>query len=294
MLTVTNLLMQNDLGPGDVVYIDTGVYSNYTITFLALNSGTIDNPIVVQGSTNSAMGGTVIDRGGSVEGLAFLGGNACYLKNLIIRNASPCVRIGKFGTARSDDITFEGVVMESLSGATDGVLIDYNGGKNSVFRRSVVRGGRRGIGAYGGASSGHVVDGCVLLNCESSIFGAALFAVSNSIMTGGLTAFESSPFVGNIPRSGDYNVFWNIGLGNGSEWATLSDFQQSKQMFWQSIVGHPMFVDEGGGDFHPKSVMGRYDSDAVQWMTDAVHSVVIDCGDRGRLWGMSRLQMAGL
>ncbi|RLI72431.1 hypothetical protein DRO97_08900 [Archaeoglobales archaeon] len=66
-----------------------------------------------------------------------------------------------------------------------------------------------------------------------------------------------------------YNNIYNAGLGNYNNTpASIGD-----------ISANPLFVDPVNGDFHLKSVAGRYDPSTGTWVSDSVTSPCIDAGN---------------
>ena len=61
--TLANVIGTCNLQPGDVVFLDTGSYAPLVISNTVV--GTSGNPVVIQGSTNAAGGGTVFLATGS-------------------------------------------------------------------------------------------------------------------------------------------------------------------------------------------------------------------------------------
>lgn len=64
-----------------------------------------------------------------------------------------------------------------------------------------------------------------------------------------------------------------------------------------NLAGDPLFADAANGDFHLKSVVGRWDPAANQglgaWVADAVHSPCINAGDPVSAWGNESVPNGG-
>ena len=65
----------------------------------------------------------------------------------------------------------------------------------------------------------------------------------------------------------------------GSSYSKLTDYQKAGNGEWHSTAADLELANPAELDFHPKSVMGRYDAMAGNWVTDTVQSVAIDFGD---------------
>lgn len=260
-LTLTNLLASYSLSAGDVVYIDTGLYTNYTtaITF----SGSTTNPITFQGSTNLAAGGTVFDRGSaSADVITLSSANGLHFRDLVVRG-------GRYGV----------YLVNCLLGDTFTRVFAIN---NSV-------------GFKGGNASNHRFDRCAAVNnttgfdafnnaivWEGGVMWSNVYAfrqtytntvaISNSIIVGG-TAFER------IPQFADFNIYYQALLGAGLK--SLSDLQHKANNSYQSTFGDPHLANPAGLDMHLRSLVGRFTlAGGVE--TDAVHSIAIDLGDPSR------------
>jgi hypothetical protein len=91
-----NSVLTNSFLPGDVIYVDTGTYGSGTVISNAV-AGTNGNPVVIQGSTNYALGGSTFTGSGAnltvrgsylnVTDLRLLGGT----EGLTLNGARYCV-----------------------------------------------------------------------------------------------------------------------------------------------------------------------------------------------------------
>ncbi len=92
MADLNSLLAKYDLEGGDVVYVDTGLYTPSVPWRIsqADSAGTLaTNPVVFQGSTNSLVNGTVIDRNFQSGGVGIQADYAIGIKlrNFAVSNA---------------------------------------------------------------------------------------------------------------------------------------------------------------------------------------------------------------
>ena len=247
---------------GDVVYVDTGTYSGQTVTFTAADSGTDDNHRVrIVGSPAR----TVFDRGNTtldvfmMEGISYLA-----LEELVLRN-------GRFGIqvrTASGDLRLERV---SLTGNKSGFNADartqvaFTGGR-------IVNNSQLGVYIrYDGAR--FQIDNSVLWGNPMALSApGGSFTVSNSVIGGSAQVFDRGI------AEGDYNVLWN-NTALGASLATLADLQVAGMGWEHSFAADPLFNDADNGDFHPKSVTGRYNPASGKFAQDSVHSPLIDAGD---------------
>ena len=266
LTSVNDLLGKYVLGSGDVIYVDTGVYSN-RIDVTGNDSGSgVSGWMTIQGSTNTAAGGTVLVADGD-NALYLNGAVNIRVRDLRLRNSSRGVSI-----YRSSGIELEGVLAYNNSGHGYEVDNSYVTMKRCVAAWN---------STYGLSLFGHGV------TCENCVFwenGNGVYAyedeatIRNSLIrqtAGGAYAWHH----GSI--QGDYNVFDLIGPATvaGSGYSKLSDWQKAVNGEWHSTVASVDLANPAGLDFHPKSVEGRYDMLSGTWVTDAVQSACIDFGD---------------
>ena len=93
LLSLTNLLATYVINPGDKVFIDTGVYSNYSVGIGVNDDGNSSSNVFFIGSTNIAAGGSVLARNNSVADGIVLSGHYIQIENLTIKGARDGVRI---------------------------------------------------------------------------------------------------------------------------------------------------------------------------------------------------------
>lgn len=260
-LTVTNLVATYSLVAGDTVYIDTGLYTNYTAVFST--SGSAGNPFRIIGSTNLSAGGSVFDRKSTSANVLQIAGSFVEVRNLTLRG-------GQYGV----------LVSGGMSNLFDSVTSVSNNSHGFYFQNPLSHQALRSVSAFNGGN-GIIISGLgpvfwdygvVWSNASAAFSLAGTLSLSNSVIVGG-TAFASVLPI--LPGS-DYNVFWNTILGRYDD---LSDAVRRDGLFLRSTFASPEFANPSGLDFRPKSVIGRYDPVGMTWVTDAVHSVLIDFAD---------------
>jgi len=92
------------------------------------------------------------------------------------------------------------------------------------------------------------------------------FCIENQ---GGVTISDYNLFV---PRNGAW-----FGNANDGYWERLLYWQRNSGQDSNSLAANPVLADEANGDYHLRSVVGRW-SNGV-WVIDATHSPAIDAGD---------------
>ncbi|HMP74713.1 MAG TPA: right-handed parallel beta-helix repeat-containing protein [Kiritimatiellia bacterium] len=283
--TLTNLIATIDLEPGDVVYIDTGLYRNSGIPQIGVpDSGSTTNPVILQFSTNHAAGGSVLDRiapGLASHGIHFLPGAAFIeVRNVVITNA--------FSGIRVDSAT--GIV---IRGATIHGMRDSGVRLFAAVSSVVDR-----VAAYNNASNGiHLSNASDLRVSRSVLWGnrSAQARVENGWMS-----VTNSAFITMLPAAPIYrvsattNVFANHNAyfaQSNSSMAEIASIPEgldslSAWQFWtgqdaRSRDGDPLFADPAAGDFHlrTQTPAGRFDPATGLWVSDAETSPLIDVGD---------------
>ena len=274
--TVTNLLASYTLTAGDVVYIDTGLHTNYTVTVNV--SGAPGNPIRFIGSTNRTAGGTVFNRtntsfdvwslsgAGNVEitdislrggrdGIVMNNSPSVRLERLEIRNNS---RFGVYALANSHNL----FLLNSVMALNGDYQVQLQASTNGMIASSVLWGN---LGILHRQSPG-------------------IAYVSNSVLrASGLGNFvyrRESAVLGN------HNVYV---LDNDAALASLStsgsdaiprlyDWQTTYASDSHSTVLDPLFANPAAFDFHERSQFGRFLNGS--FTNDNVTSPLIDFGPR--------------
>lgn len=268
-LTIEDILSVYDLGAGDTIYVDTGVYPvTNSIVFTAQHQGSTNGWVTVQGSTNEAAGGTVLQRiNSAAHVVSITNADFVSLRDLTVDKGSYGVNIGGSRMARLTNVK----AMRNTRGfnvdpgnfqamAHFDRCIAFSNSLNGVQCAAVSNMWDRGV-CWGNGSYAFVS------TYTNSI------SVSNSIIVGG-TAFGSQ-----VPAVGDYNVFWDTDLPALIGATNLNGLQKSRNDFWHSTYLDPGLADPGGMDFHAMSLVGRWDWGVTNWVTDTVHAVSIDMGD---------------
>lgn len=261
--SLQSVVNRYQLRGGDTVYVDTGDYAtNVTITIGGFDSGVAGKPVKIIGSPK----GSVFNRGNIGANVLDLAG-ASYLEieNLKLTGGAAGLNGGV------SNIVLRGM---QFIGNTYGVIIN---GAAHTFENCVAADNTQR--AFNGSGSGsNVWRNGVMWGSPTLVFAPtnATLSVSNSILGNGTTLFGSQI----IP--GDFNLVWNVGVG--LSYQAFTDFQNAG--YWtNSLYADPVFANAAGGDFHLKSVMGRYNPATGLFETnDAVHSPGIDLGDPSAIY----------
>jgi hypothetical protein len=250
-IIVNNTIRSN--GKAGIFQCDGPIRAN-TISQNALGIDSCDGPVA--GNTISKNSNTNPGYGG---GLSFCNGE--ITGNVIIDNYASSLGGGLHGCGGSIS---HNIIAGNKAGASGGGL--YN--CNEPIRNNTI------VGNMAGQSGG------AIRNCPG--------IVSNNII-----AFNRASSIGGIYGLCDnsYNNFWMNEVGNVGGGATAGP---------GDIVTDPLFAVNGywdtngttgtsddfwvGGDYHPKSQVGRWDPSSKTWTADGVTSDCIDAGDPGSDW----------
>ena len=258
LLSIATLISTKDLEPNDVVYIDTGSYTNYTISIGSDDSGSSSGYVTFQGSTTD--GGTIIDRANTgANGFVLTSASYLRFRNLAIKTAN----FGIISTG-GGNLDYESVRISDCNQ----VGFYINGTPNVMLRRCAVL--NTTIGTWNAPSATNTSwDQSIFWNNSFAIDNFERVTISNSIIVGG-TAFRQ-----NKPTAGDYNIFWDTDLG--FSWGLLSEMQADRGSFFNSTVMDPLFVNASATNLHLRSVVGTYSNGTFVTYTN--HSPAIDFGD---------------
>lgn len=264
---------------GDVVYVDTGTYTNHLTTFTSADSGSPGNYLVIQGSTNRNAGGSLFNRQNAAADAFFLSGSGLQcvrFRHIRVQNARAAFQLSSSTKAHE----FEYV--ESVGNVYGFYL---NGSTSNRFDRCLVSGATYGLFVAGGtptAYNGNMWTRSVSWSNTYAFYRITptTVSISNSVIVGG-TAFYSTDASYSGPGSGDYNIFWETRPMSGyGIWRALSDLQQARTNWRRSTYANPQFANPSGGDFHPRSPAGRFNHAITNWVTtDTVISPLLDFGD---------------
>jgi len=276
-LTVTNLLASYTLTSGDVVYIDTGTYSNYTIV-VSSSGASSTNPVIFRGSTNTAAGGTVFNRGSAAADVwSFTSISNVVLCDMILTGGRDGVSL-----SGSRNITIEKMLIRNNS--RHGVFA-FSSSHNTLIQHSVMTQNGNTEVRFSASTNCSVVSSVLwgTLGVHHQVT-TAFAHISNSVLRA--SGFGNFIYRRESPISADNNLYVlddNAALGSSSAsplnaTPRLSDWQNAYEIDTFSTVLDPQFADAANFDFHPRSQFGRFVNGT--FTNDLVTSPLIDMGAR--------------
>ena len=285
MLTLHTLINTYKLGPGDRVYVDTGLYTaTNAVTLTAQDSGVATNPVSIIGSTNRLEGGSVFGKVGSVPvplGFDFRSSSSnIVLRNVVITNDQRGVAV-----SNSTGITLDGV---EARGCLNRAFDLQNNTQNVALVHCVVHGG--GIGVYLNQASNVTIRNSIFWeNTNNAVFlGSQVgLVLENSVLAStvpnamlyscasltGCTLDYNNLHAGSLVRVG-VNRTSGLMADNLAAWQALSGQDL------HSVPGNPQFADSEGFDYHLKTeqTLGRLQPNGSR-TSDTLSSPLLDAGN---------------
>ncbi|MDD2238153.1 MAG: hypothetical protein PHG65_13185, partial [Kiritimatiellae bacterium] len=272
--SVQDVLDTYSLRGGDVIYIDTGVYTNSSVVVNGVDdAGTSTEPVTLQGSTEEISGSVFLDNGFrafNTRGLAF--------NDLIVSNASTGLELDRASYCRAERF-------QSRLCATGFRLKQY---ADYAQLSRVLAWNSTSYGIYNSGANSAVCDGSVIWGTRDAVY----------MQSGGLTIENSALRVSGSGRyvyyylggtlSADYNA---IQLDSGAYVAyrpttrivynSVANWAQEMSRDLHSFAADLNFADAEGLDFHLKTQFanGRYVAGQTFITNDAVSSLLIDAAD---------------
>ncbi|MBP5788538.1 MAG: right-handed parallel beta-helix repeat-containing protein [Kiritimatiellae bacterium] len=236
--SLKSVLDTYQLLPGDVVYVDTGVYedndgTNYwTTTLSALDGGSTNAFVSIIGSTN----GTAFVGTSKSRDVMLVSGSYYQLRDISVTG-------GQYGiNVRGPNNRFERI---EVKGNNRGFQVAA--ASNAMERILARENSQYGVCVDSGA--GNTIDHSVLWeNTTAAVFGASnTLSVANSVLGGS----SGTVLGGNGIPLGDYNVAKALNGMSGSraDLATLLSVVPAGT-WGHTVVREPGFVDAANGDFH--------------------------------------------
>lgn len=278
--SVQDVLNTYDLEPGDVIYIDTGNYTlTAPVTVGPFDAGTATNRVTLQGSTNSALGGTVLNRFGGDRCLVVDGAPGVAIRHLTLRNATTAA-------LRLYDADHALVEWVRAEGSLVGFEVDDCAG--ATFAHCVARANtQRGI--WSRLSTLQWDNGVVWSNALGLAIDSGSATVANTVF-GAFQASASAYFLGGGSLTSDYNDLFvtngaNVGLilggsvgGGTSRYVSVGAWAAATGRDTHSLSHEPRFVNAAAGDFHLRSQAGHY-VPGSGFTNDTDTSLLIDAGN---------------
>lgn len=273
--SLQDVLNSYDLEPGDTVWVDTGTYTlSANLEITPADGGLSNTYVTIQGSTNLAAGGTLINRNSSsVNAYAIYLNRADSVKLRHLKLTG-----GYYGLYASSAPRLSLEFVEITGNSYLGL---QTAGSTSLQCSHCRIHHNRYYGLYleSGAAG---VDQCTVWYQGSEdirVGSSASLAMSNSIVCSTSMAVKCFG-----AYAGDYNDLYcttNLGYWMSGYAPALSDWIAATTQDMHSLSTDPLFLDPSG-DVHPRSEVGVY-SNGV-WAVCAEHSRCIDRGAPSAAW----------
>ena len=279
MLTITNLLATYDLEPGDTVYVDAGIYSNYTVKIESGDQGSSTNPVTFKGSTN--MFDTVISRND-------LGKIAVEISSASFVNLEHfCVMKGSDGIRLNPGNGCKVLNSVTQSNNVNGIAITGGGSDTRTISGCL----SRNNGTYGFFLFGNATN----VNVQNAVFHefrpiyafSGVMSLTNCIIWATLTECYRANVSAVI--QGDYNIFYTEGAaviaatGATKSHFSVFEYQKDKDQEQHSVWINPDLKDPTNADYHLLSSAGRWTG--VSWALDGSTSTGVDYGAPASAYG---------
>lgn len=263
-LRIQYIVTNYTLSAGDIVYIDTGAYGPVSIG--ASDNGSSGNPVVFQGSTNVADGGSVVTNAGG--NAIYLNGDYFEFHDLTISNANYGVYSFFWHYPVFDTVRF--------LNCTRGLYAIGNQDHEMRFNRCIFA--NNGHGIYPSSDvRGLIVSNSVFYNNTYAVRqgGSVPNEIHSSIVAGG--RFMDAGTGGAREWIGNYNLFWDLSGFLQGTYNSLYAYAKDADAQWNSSYANPHFLNPDQLDFHCKSIIGTYSNGS--WVAADVHSYAIDFGN---------------
>ena len=291
-----------DLLPGDIVYVDTGVFANSANLLVgAADAGQEGSPVTILGSTNRAAGGTVlagpetgagqpvlvldrashvhvydIDVRGGAPGVVIRDSSACLLE----RCSAAESQSSGISISGSSDITLDTV--QAYANAGHGIGI--SGSTFRIVDGLFVQNAGRGVSASPNGDS-RLESSTIAGNADTQVY----ISSSQPVHLRNCILVSSADHVACLYTSdpayidADYNDYWTTGLAriarHGNDiYMTIEDWRAASGGDANSLSHDPLFADADALDYHLRSTAGRF-VPPDSWTSDGQHSPCIDAGD---------------
>ncbi len=292
--SIQEVLDAYDLGPGDVIYTDTGWYSSSNgVVVSGDDAGSSGDYFTIQGSTNRLAGGTILTHPVRSSGATVLSIQVPYVKiaDVTVTNGSTGISIASpnvmLSQVRVNQCAGSGVSV----GAANAILYltevwgcggnGVEGGGAALFQNCLVtRNGGYGF-RFEGSRHRDILKNCTITgNANKQIYmWNSDIGLYDSIVvaTNGLSCIYQQ----GGSYQGDYNDLYPIHGGNTAGGQDLHSFYVN-----------PLFADPTNGDYHVLSAAGRYVAPGV-WTNDSQSSSAIDNASPDGAWDLEPLPHGG-
>jgi len=280
MLDIPTLLARYDLEPGDTVYVDSGTYLlTQNLVMVWSDGGDSNLSVRLQGSTNYAQGGSVLDRGTNIV----FGRDGIVLRGSGVSVSDFTVRDAYYGLHVQSNHYTLAQRLYLYSNAFPAFISRAN---SVTLRQSVAWANLLG-GIDANASRTVLVEN--ITSVDQPVFhfrtmSNSVQALQNSIFYSTIAASNRTSMVtGNVADVNalflDYNIYYFApGSSNNVIYAgftNLLTWQRANGKDYRSSVTNPVLADVTTGHFHPMSTAGRF-VPGLGWVADTETSWAID------------------
>ena len=304
MLNLNSLLEKYDLEAGDTVYIDTGTYDSGVNPWRIAQAdsagigedGKVNEPAVVfQGSTNSLLNGTVLNRNGQAVGIQVDYAAGVELRNITVSNTSgQAVAVNN-----SHSVKLEWMVANQ---ANEGFYLATGDGSGLEVRHCVTLNAQNGVSVMArDLSTTNVIVFPVVENCvfwETSGYAVQLGEQHRATVRNSILSVLPGHYVYGLGRSAkltsDYN---SVPVSDG---VRVYEEQQDERVSpvpvvfeslgaWAAASGQDLHSYDGlpkiadttstNLDFHLLSQAGRWNAATKKWVKDKETSPLLDAGE---------------
>ncbi|MDR0993424.1 MAG: right-handed parallel beta-helix repeat-containing protein [Verrucomicrobiota bacterium] len=296
---ISEIIDTYNLEPGDIVYVDTGMYQTDISTAIGdLDSGeaTFDagRMVTIVGSTNSAAGGTrYILSDPARSGFILTNAYGIHLKNMTVMGANRGLELVESYYNHAEGLVFQE--------GEDGV---HSRTSSELMLSHSVMSGNRNAGVNFFNEGNLFINSSVMWSNRLGVFMNAGYAyISNSIVAAVTSNSFGYYLRADRPKTdifGDYNNLFvkkiaavagyqsGDGLGaRTSVYASVSSWTAMSGEDGHSLAHDPLLADPGRGDFHLRSPSGRYSPALGAWVVgDTATSPLIDAGDPASMEAM--------
>ena len=291
--SLETLFNRYQIDPGDVIYIDTGVYELQSSLRLSQPDETVTNRLVIQGSTNAVAGGSVfakksgnvielskawhvelrdISLRGGDRGIVLLEGSSSnrFFHVRVLDSAQSAFDVGEMAGGN------EFIQCAALNFMRTGLSMAIPNGRSTSQTNVWLGGVMISAGKTNAcgilASTGQII-------AENSVF---VLCGPNDIVFGTVPGVISSDYncyhrksesacVGRYAMDAPYGLTY-------VKYRTLDSWRETNGGDSDSFEANPLFVNETNFDLHPKSKQGHFDISTGGYVADDETSPLIDMG----------------
>ena len=264
------ILANQDLAPGDAIYISEGTYTITTpLTLTSDDEGSPYNQVRIAGEGD----GIILDGGGTTANCLVIAGDNYLLENVTFTGATDA---GLLISGKNNTVKW----CAATGNSGDGV--EVTGNANDLI--NFLSYGNGGSGFYlNGSESTRLINVTSHANsqyevyCDNSPYSYLLNNILWSEWAGGYCIYvDNSSQEGFSSEYNDLYATSGAAIGYwGATRSTFTDWTGASVQDQNSINTDPLFV--GGNDYHPQSTKGSYHGGA--WTADLNQSDCIDGGD---------------